>query len=159
MFTEDMLAGKNLISMLLLVTTLVIVITVFFMAREYVSINRDKGYELRNESGKIIPSQVYILSRDGIRRLHIVINEGEREINIVVVPQERLIGIPEGTRPVFVLFDNTAFLKKSALMFTPLNEGFDKEITEYDFKSNSITFNTFQMIKSLGRKIIITKVN
>lgn len=157
MFIEDMLVNRNSISLLLLIVTLVILLIAFFLNSEYVFIQKAKDYELKNEIGKEIPSDVYTLTRGGSERLYIILFNGSKEINICVVPNEKLIGLTQGSHPVILFFNNYGLLKRSALEFTPLNEGFNKEIIECSFNKKIIKFNTFQMTKFLGDEIIIIK--
>lgn len=157
MYIEGMLVNKFLVKKALMLFSLILVVGFLILNNQFLLIKRDSSYELINESGKTIPSKVFKFSRDNSARLHIVLKIGSDETNIVIIPDEKLIGLSEGKNTVITLFDNFVLLKKSALIFTPLNEGFNKEISSYEFDNEIIKFSSFKKIQSVGKEIIVIR--
>ena len=157
MYIEDMLVNKFSVIKAFMWFILFLAVSFLVLNNQFLLIKRDLSYELINESGKTIPSKVFRFSRDNVIRLHIVLKIGTDETNIVIIPDEKLIGLSEGKNTVISLFYNFVLLKKSALIFTPLNEGFNKEITWCKFNNRVIKFSSFQKIQSVGSEIIVIR--
>lgn len=120
-----------------------------------------KEYAVFNESNQPINARLFInhhtITGEKTMEILIVFQIKLEPIVLTIAVDQKLIGVPDFYKAM-VVKNNMLHIRKESLMFTPMNVGIERKISNYKFTEDVIMFNTFGSLTTIGKAIIIKKV-
>jgi hypothetical protein len=117
-------------------------------------------YKVFNEKGTLIDAQVFAnkktITGENTKELFVYFKIKPKPFVIVIALDQKLIGIPERYYTMKIDKKNL-YIKKESLRFTPINVGIEKLINKYSIEDELIDFETFDRLRTLGKRITIKK--
>lgn len=128
--------------------------------KDVIKIKATESYQIFNEKGRALDATIFLnkkmISGEATKELIVYFKTLPKPYVLVIAIPPKLIGIPERYNTMKISKDVLS-LRKESLMFTPINVGIEKMIDNWSIEDDLITFDTFERISSLGKRIVIRK--
>lgn len=164
--------GKFFKYFLILLTILIVVAfwqpeVIKVVMKEGIILNRTDTYHASNENGKPIEAEFYLkkknLHHERVNEIIVKFNKTDNwgDYYLLLMPDSSWIGRPNQSKKDFkVIFNKWLFQSESGENFKLINDSVNffihQVIKKWSFGNDTIRFNSFDELETLGKGIIIS---